>query len=42
MRLMLFDRPRGVLAILLGGSVRAWARAEAAAQPVLDSIAISD
>jgi hypothetical protein len=41
MRLMLFDTPEGVLGILLGGSVAKWSKAEAAAQPVLDSITIS-
>ena len=40
LRLLLFVAGATVLAILVGGSVAAWARAEAAAQPVLDSIAI--
>jgi hypothetical protein len=40
-RIFLIDQPDGrVLAILLGGSVKEWAKAEASAQPVLDSITI--
>jgi hypothetical protein len=38
LRLLLLDVEGRVLAILVGGSVRAWAQAEAAAQPILDSI----
>ncbi len=40
LRLLLFDSRAGVLGILVGGSIAQWSRAEAAAQPVLDSIAI--
>jgi len=40
-RIFLIDQADGrVLAILLGGSVNAWGKAETAAQPVLDSITI--
>lgn len=39
-RLMFFDTLVGILAILLGGSVARWSRAEAAAGPVLGSITI--
>lgn len=38
----LFDTSDGVLAILVGGSIRAWDEAVAAAQPILASVTIGE
>jgi hypothetical protein len=38
LELRLVDTPAGLLAVLLGGSVRTWDLARSAAQPILDSI----
>lgn len=42
LEVLLVDRPDGLLAVLVGGSVRGWAAARAAAGPVVASIRFDD
>jgi hypothetical protein len=37
-----FDTPDGILAVMVGGSIAQWARALGLAEPVLESIVMSN